>query len=167
MRIGLRNPGKKTIPAVTVTISIAGKEGQTSSLPFGIHDPQPELAQADRPVWVLAEGYPHLASTQKKAGAETSGKKTFDFGSLKPGRSVEGIWKLSAVRPGKFTVLYGVEAGLSGSAKAESSGVKPGGSFVVEVTKKRPNTIVTDSGEVVEIGRSKGSEQGKSKGSAK
>jgi hypothetical protein len=167
MRIGVRNTGKKTVPALIVTISIAGKEGQTSSLPFGIHDPQPELAQADRPVWVLAEGYPQLAGTGKKAGAETSGKKTFDFGSLKPGSSVEGVWKLSAVKPGKFTVLYGVEAGLSGSAKAETAGVKPGGSFVVQVTNQTPNTIVTDSGQVVEIGKGQGSGQGKAKGSGK
>jgi hypothetical protein len=169
LRIGVQNTGDKTVPAVAVSISIAGKEGQTSALPFGIHDPQPELAQADRPVWVLAEGYPQLANTGKKAGAETSGRKTFDFGTLKPGRTVEGVWKLSAVKPGSFTILYGVEAGLSGSARAETSaGVKPGGSFVVQVTKRNPNTVVTDSGEVVEIGKSNGSgKQGKSKGSAK
>ena len=157
MRIGVRNTGEKTVPAVAVTISIAGREGQTSSLPFGIHDPQPELAQADRPVWVVAEGYPHLDGSSKKGGAETSSRKTFDFGSLKPGETVEGVWKLSAVKPGRFTVLYGVDAGLSASARAvTSAGVRPGGSFVVQVTKKTPNTVVTDSGQVVEIGKAKG-----------
>jgi hypothetical protein len=157
MRIGVRNTGEKTVPAVTVTVSIAGKEGQTSSLPFGVRDPQPELAQADRPVWVLAEGYPRVGNSTEKGGAATSGRKTFDFGALKPGRTVEGVWKLSAVKPGRFTVLYGIEAGLSGSSKAETSaGVKPGGSFVVLVAKKTPNTVVTDSGQVVEIGKAKG-----------
>ena len=63
LRIGIRNTGKKTAPATAVTISIAGREGQTSSLPFGVHDPQPELAQHDRPVWVLAEGSPRIAGT--------------------------------------------------------------------------------------------------------
>jgi hypothetical protein len=158
MRIGVRNTGGKTVPAVTVTVSIAGKEGQTSSLPFAIHDPQPELAQADRPVWVLAEGYPHRGSSPKNGGAETSDKKTFDFGPLKPGKTVEGVWKLSAVKAGRYAVLYDIGAGLSSSVKAETStGVKPGGSFVVQITTKTPNTVVTDSGQVVEIGQGKGS----------
>ena len=157
MRIGVGNTGEKTVPAVTITISIAGKEGRTSSLPFGIHDPQPELAQADRPVWVLAEGYPHVGGSKERGGAATSGRKTYDFGSLKPGKTVEGVWKLSAVKPGSFTVLYGVEAGVSGSSKAETSaGVKPGGSFVVKVTQKTPKTVVTNSGQVIEVGKSKG-----------
>jgi hypothetical protein len=158
MNIAVRNTGKKTVPAVTVTVSIAGRKGRTSSLPFAIHDPQPELAQADRPVWVLAEGYPRIDGSAKSGGAETASKKTFDFGPLSPGFTVEGVWKLSAVRPGHFTVLYVVGAGLTSSAKAEtSSGVRPGGSFAVYITKETPNTVVTDSGQVVEIGKAKGS----------
>ena len=58
LKLGVRNTGKKTVPALTVTITIAGKAGQNSSLPFGVHDPQPGLAQADRPVWVLAAELP-------------------------------------------------------------------------------------------------------------
>jgi hypothetical protein len=158
MRIALRNTGEKTVPAATITVSIAGKEGQASMLPFGIHDPQPGLAQPDRPVWVLAEGYPKPAGAMtKRGGATTATRKTFDFGSLGPAESVEGIWKVSAVRPGRYTVLYNVDAGLTGAAKAETAnGVRPGGSFRVKITKRTPETEVTDSGEVVEIGSSKG-----------
>jgi hypothetical protein len=163
MKIAVTNTGDKKVPAATVTISIAGKEGESSTLPFGIRDPQPDLAQPDRPVWVLAEGYPKPAgATTKRGGATTSARKTFDFGSLEPGRSVEGIWKLSAVKAGRYTVLYSVDAGLTGSAKAETdTGVEPGGSFKVLVTKATPNTEVTDSGEVVEIGRDRSKSQGK------
>ncbi|MFI5028357.1 MAG: hypothetical protein ACHQCF_05170 [Solirubrobacterales bacterium] len=154
LRIGIRNTGSKTVPSVAVTISIAGRAGQTSSLPFGIHDPQPELAQPDRPVWVLAEHFPKLAGSEEPGGAETSSPKTFLLGSLKPAATVEGIWKLSAVKAGRYTLLYGVEGGLSGSAKAQTAtGVKPGGSFVVGISEKPPNTIVTDSGQIVEIGK--------------
>ena len=54
-------------------------------------------------------------------------------------------------------MLYGVDAGLGGEAKAETdTGVQPGGSFKVQVTKATPNTEVTDSGEVVEIGKGQG-----------
>jgi hypothetical protein len=150
MQLGVRNTGKKTLPALTVTVSIAGKQGQASSLPFGISDPQTGLAQPDRPVWVLAQGYPRLADSPDPGGATTSNRKTFSFGPLKPGATTEAVWKLSAVKAGKFTVLYKIDAGLSGTAKAETNGVAAGGSFATEISAVPPDTEVTDNGEVVE-----------------
>jgi hypothetical protein len=151
LRLAVRNTGKKALPALTVTLSIAGKQGQTSSLPFGIHDPQTGLAQPDRPVWVLAQTYPRLAGSSEPGGASTSNRKTFSFGPLKPGATTAAIWKLSAVKAGKFTLLYKIDAGLSGTAKARTTGgVAPGGSFATEISAALPDTEVTDSGEVVE-----------------
>jgi hypothetical protein len=150
MELAVRNTGKKALPALTVTVSIAGKEGQTSSLPFGIHDPQAGLAQPDRPVWVLAAGYPKLAGSSEPGGTSTSNRKTFSFGPLKPGATTEAVWKLSAVKAGNFTVLYRIDAGLSGSAKAKANGVAAGGSFATDISAVPPDTEVTDSGEVVE-----------------
>ncbi len=151
LQLSVRNTGKKTVPALTVTFSIAGKQGQTSSLPFGIHDPQPGLAQPDRPVWVLAQTYPRLAGSSDPGGASTSNRKTFSFGALKPGATTEAVWKLSAVKAGRFTLLYNVDAGLSGSAKTRTAGgVAPGGSFATEISAVPPDTEVTDDGEVVE-----------------
>lgn len=151
LRLGFRNTGDRTVPVLAVTISIAGKQGQTSSLPFAIHDPQPGLAQPDRPVWVLAATYPRLAGSPDPAGASTSNPKTFAFGPLKPGRTTAAIWKLSAVKAGHFTLRYSVAAGLGGDAKAKTTGgVAPGGSFATEITTELPDTEVTDSGEVVE-----------------
>lgn len=152
LRLDIRNSGQKTVPALAVTISVAGEEGKNSSLPFGIRDPQSGLAQPDRPVWVLAETYPRLVGSSEPGGASTSNRKTFDFGPLKPGDTTEAIWKLSAVKAGDFTLLYRIDAGLSSSVKAETDGgVAPGGSFVTEITAALPETEVTDSGEVVEI----------------
>jgi hypothetical protein len=149
--LGVRNTSKKTIPALTVSVSIKGKQGQGSTLPFGIHDPQPELAQPDRPVWVLAEHYPKFAGDSTPGGAATSNPKTFDFGALKAGKSADVVWKLSAVKAGKYTLLYSIDAGLSGKAKAETgSGVTPGGSIAVDINPVEYNTEVTGSGEVVE-----------------
>lgn len=165
LRLGIRNDGHNTVPAVTVTISIDGKAGETSSLPFGIHDPQPELAQPDRPVWVLAEGSPQVAGNdnptvaggvKNPGGATTSSPKTFDLGPLKAGKELEATWKLSAVKAGHYTVLYGVGAGLSKETKAKTAGgVSPGGSFVVTIAERSPETTVNDAGEIVEIGQSK------------
>ena len=151
LNLGVRNTGKKTIPALTVSISIKGKEGQGSTLPFAIHDPQPELAQPDRPVWVLAARYPKFAGDSAPGGAETSNQKTFDFGALKAGKSANAVWKLSAVKAGNFTLLYSIDAGLGGKAKAETGGgVAPGGSFAVEISPVEYNTEVNARGEVVE-----------------
>ncbi|HEX3735596.1 MAG TPA: hypothetical protein VHU86_10665 [Solirubrobacterales bacterium] len=154
LRLGVRNSGKKTVPALTVTVSVAGKQGQASSLPFGVRDEQVGIAQPDRPVWVLAQTYPRRAGSEEPGGATTSNRKTFDFGPLKPGRTTAAIWKLSAVKTGRFTLLYNVDAGLSGTAKAETKGgVAPGGSFVTEISAVPPDTEVTDSGEVVEASK--------------
>lgn len=151
MRLGIRNSGKKTLPALIVNVSIGGKEGQTSTLPFTIHDPQPELAQPDRPVWVLAAHYPKFAGSSAPGGAETSNQKTYDFGPLKPGKTANLVWKLSAVKSGHYDLLYTVDAGLGGQVKTKTGGgVKPGGSFSVQISSARLNKEVNDKGEVVE-----------------
>jgi hypothetical protein len=152
MRIDLRNTGKKTVPALTVTMNIEGTEGEGARIPFAVHTTQPGLANGDRPVWVLSARYPRLNGSPTPAGAETSAPKTYSFGPVKPGKAVEAVWKLSAVRPGKYTVAYEVDAGLNGEAKAEtSSGVAPGGSFVADISTALPETEVNGAGEIVEI----------------
>jgi hypothetical protein len=152
LRLGVRNSGEETVPNLTVTISIAGKEGAASALPFGFHDPAPGLAQPDRPVWVLAAGYPKRGDSKDPGGATTSNPRTFAFGPLKPGETSDAVWKLVAVKAGGYTLEYGVGAGLASDIKAKTKGdVAPGGSFVVDVSSEMPDTEVTPSGEVVEI----------------
>jgi len=151
LNLGVRNTGDKTIPALTVNVSIKGKEGEGSTLPFGIRDPQPELAQPDRPVWVLAAHYPKFAGSTASGGAETSNPKTFDFGPLKKGATANTVWKLSAVKAGTYTLVYSVEAGLTDRTKAKTGGgAAPGGSITVKISSAERNTEVNDSGEVVE-----------------
>lgn len=150
LRLGVKNTGDKTLPALTVTISVGGEEGRNSALPFGYRDPSSEIAQPDRPIWALAAGYPKLNGSPERAGAETSSPKTFAFGPLKPGATTEAVWKLSAVRTGDYAIHYGIGGGLGGAAKAEASpGTQAGGSFTTTITEVTPDTVVTDSGEVV------------------
>ncbi|HXV05523.1 MAG TPA: hypothetical protein VFP23_06415 [Solirubrobacterales bacterium] len=161
LRVGVRNSGRRTIPALTVTISIAGREGQASSLPFGIRSPQPGLARPDRPVWVLNAKYPRLAGASISAGAEGSAHKTFDFGPLKPGATTDVVWKLSAVRAGRYTLLFRVGAGLGGKARAVGAGgVAAGGSLTAQVSAVPPELTVSGSGKVVEIQKGKGAGEG-------
>lgn len=150
LRLGIRNSGEERVPALTVTIGIAGKQGEGSTLPFGVRDPQPDLAQPDRPVWVLAATYPRFAGSAEPSGAGTANAKTFDFGPLEPGETKTAVWKLSAVRQGDYTLRYRVGAGLYGKAKARTvNGAEPGGTFVAEISPRLPEVEVTDRGEVV------------------
>jgi hypothetical protein len=101
---------------------------------------------------VLAEHYPKLDGSSEPGGAETTSGKSFNLGELKPGRTSEAVWKLTASRTGRYTVLYRVDVGLTGEASAETEGgVAPGGSFVATISEEVPDTTVTASGEVVEL----------------
>ena len=156
LQLGVRNAGAETIPALSVTLSIAGRQGRDSSLPFGIRDPQPGLTNPNRPVWVLAEHFPKLAGSSEPGGAQTANSKTFAFGPLRPGSSVEPIWKLTAVKAGNYTILYRI----NGVANAQTArDVAAGGSFAVGISSVPPDTIVTNSGEVVEIDKQAGRRQ--------
>jgi hypothetical protein len=152
LKLAVRNTGKHTVPALTVTINVKGKGGEGSAIPFAIHDPQPGLQNADRPVWVLAATYPRLEGSADPGGASTSTSKTYSFGALKSGKSVAAVWKLSAVRPGNYTLVYGIDAGNDGEAKAVTKGgVAPGGTIEAEITTELPETEVNGAGEIVEI----------------
>lgn len=152
LRIGVANSGKKALPALAVTISIAGPQGKNSILPFSIRSPQKGLAIPDRPVWILEDNYPKLAGSEAPAGATTANRKTFDFGALKPGQTTTAVWQVTPVKAGDYTLTYRVDAGLTGKAKAvTSTGNPPEGSFRVNITDVPPRTRVNDKGEVVNI----------------
>lgn len=164
LRLGVENTGRKALPTLAITISIAGKQGENAILPFSIRSRQPGLAIPDRPVWILENNYPRLAGSSQPAGAQTANKKTFDFGELKPGDTTEAAWKVTPVQPGSYTLTYRVDAGLTGNAKAVTGdGGPPSGSFVVEISDVPPQTRVNDQGQVVEI---QGAGSGGGKGGA-
>ena len=168
LTLGVKNTGKKTLPALAVTISIAGKLGKNSVRPFSIRDPQQGLAVPDRPVWILEQDYPKLVGSSSPAGAETANEKTFDFGRLKPGATTSALWRVTPVKPGTYTVLYRVDAGLTGNAKAVTgNGSPPTGSFHVKITDVPPLTRVNGQGQVVEIGSGASAGGGKTKGGGK
>lgn len=153
LRLGVRNIGDKALPALTVSISVGGKEGRGSALPFGYRDPAAGIAQPDRPVWSLAADYPKKNGSAKSAGAETAEAKTFVFGPLKPGARTDAVWKLSAVKAGSYELFYEVGAGLTDETKAKTAnGTDAGGSFAVQISDVPPEVEVKDNGEVVEIG---------------
>ena len=153
LRIGVRNRGQKTMPAMAVTITIGGKKGVESTQPFSIRDPQPGLANPDRPVWILADTYPRIAGVPGPGGAQTSNKKTFDFGALKAGQARVAVWKLGAVKAGAYKLRYRIDAGLNGSQRAVNAdgGGTPIGSFAARIALKPQLTRINSKGEIVPV----------------
>jgi hypothetical protein len=157
LRLGVRNTGSKQVPALAITISL----DKNAVHPFSRHDPQPGLANPDRPVWVLENDYPKLDGEKRSAGAQTANDKTFDFGPLKTGGTVEAVWKVTPVRAGVYTIDYQVDAGLNGKAKAvTANGSPPTGSFVVKISSRPPQTRINDKGEVVVVPQDGGKQGG-------
>jgi hypothetical protein len=163
LRLGISNTGSQQVPALAITISL----DKNAVHPFSTYDPQPGLADPDRPIWVLENDYPKLSGEKRSAGAQTANDKTFDFGTLKPGKTVEAVWKVTPVRAGIYTLDYQVDAGLQGKAKAVTgNGSPPTGSFVVKISSQPPQTRINDKGEVIVVPPG-GGNQGKGKGKGK
>lgn len=149
LTIAVRNSGDETIPGINVDINLPG-EGST--LAFAYADKQPGLAMNQRPVWVLEEGYPKLADTTGPGGATTTNKRTFDFGELKAGDTANMVWRVTAVRPGRYELSYQVSAGLGLDTKAvDQDGETPGGILPVRITDLARLTEINEKGQVVPV----------------
>lgn len=154
--LGLRNSGKKSVPALAITVWTGETKADGS---FNIRLDNPQLANPSRPVWILENKYPKLlgngvtlSNVEKapSAGAETALTDTYSFGPLKPGKSKVIDWRVTPATTGTYTVHYLVAAGLGGQAKAVTTAGGPvKGEFVVTIGSKPPQTCVLPNGEVV------------------
>jgi hypothetical protein len=147
LRLGVENVGNKTVPNLAVTIYT----DKLTEGAFSVRDRQPDLADPNRPVWVLESGYPKLAGHSESAGAITAYTDTWAFGPLRPGEVRQMVWKVTASRGGTHAVNYRVSAGLFKAKAVTADGSRPAGKFVVTVSTKPPTTRVTDSGKVVRV----------------
>ncbi len=149
LEIAVRNAGDETVPAMVVTVDLPRED---STLAFAVRDPQPGLAQPQRPIWVMESGYPKLAGTVGRGGAATANRRTFNFGELPPGETAEMIWRVTAVEPGSYGLTYEIDAGLGADTTAvDSSGGVPRGVLPVRITDRAVLTKVDKNGNVVPL----------------
>ena len=149
MRIDVENSGDEAIPAINITIDLPGRD---STLAFASRSEQPGLASAQRPIWVLEEGFPKLAGTVGRGGAQTSSRRTFQFGTLAPGQTAKTVWRVTAVQPGDFELSWRIEAGLGTGVNAvDRSGRTPTGFFEVMVSDTPRLTEIDDQGRIVPV----------------
>ena len=149
LTLDVRNSGDETIPGMAVTINLPGED---STLAFAYRDQQEGLAQPQRPVWVLEEGYPKLAGTVGRGGAGTSNRRTFNFGAVKAGDTAEMVWRVVAVKPGAHRLTYQVSAGLGGGSKALDASGETAEGVLPSVISARPIvTKIDENGKVVPL----------------
>ncbi len=151
----VENTGDETLPDLAITIYTGDEKADG---PFNIRSEQEGLADPNRPVWILEDGYPKVLAEgvepadlddEPTAGAETAATDTYAFGPVAPGQSVAAVWRVTPVQGGTFTVHYEVAGGIDGKAKAVTADGSPvEGEFVATISTKPPNTRVTDSGKV-------------------
>jgi hypothetical protein len=138
MRISVRNTDDRNLPNLAVTIETKPRRGDAPAA-FAVASDDARLADPDRPVWILDRG---------PAGGTTSYTNTWALGTVLPGQTVNAEWRLTAVRPGDYTVSYRVAPGLNGKAVV-ANGQKPTGSFDVTISDEPVPAWVKDDGEVV------------------
>lgn len=151
--LGVRNTGTETIPELAFTIETDDGEADGS---FSIQVDNEDLADPNRPVWILENKFPRELGTPPPSGlsgglrAQTN---TFGFGPLEPGEERTLVWRLTPVEAGTYTLHYIVEASLHGNARAVTrDGGEVKGEFVVTISDKPPRSRVNDAGEVVTKG---------------
>ena len=131
----VRNTGLTTAPNVAVTIDS-----------FNYAEKFPELADTQRPVWVIQRGPGVIPANPVRSqvvsppgGGQTNYVNTWALGPLAPGTTRLFRWQVVPVKSGLHTVHYRVAAGLAGNAQAvDSSGAPVQGEFKVFVTKAPP-----------------------------
>jgi hypothetical protein len=130
--VEVRNTGEHSVPNVAVTINPG----------FSSRDDRQDLADPNRPIWIIDRG---------PQGGTTAYTDTWALGSLGPGKTARFVWHVTAVRTGSYDVHYRVAAGLNGKAKAAGpGGNSPEGVINVNVSGKPAQaTVDPATGEVV------------------
>jgi len=139
MRLAVRNTDDRELPNLAVTIDTEGADGGGPAGAFAIASADSRLADRSRPVWIVDRG---------PVGGEAAATNTWAVGPMFPGQTRELEWRLTAVRPGTYTVNCRVSPGLFGRA-VPANGQNTTGSFRVEISDEPVPARVNAQGEVV------------------
>jgi hypothetical protein len=139
MRLRVRNTDDRAIPNLAVTVETEPQSSGAAPAAFGLESTDARLADSERPVWIV---------DREPTGGESAYTNTWAFGAMRPGETRDLVWRVTAVRPGTYTVNFRVSPGLNGKARV-ASGQKPTGSFRVTISDEPVPARVNAKGEVV------------------
>jgi hypothetical protein len=139
MRIEVRNTDDRELPNLAVTVETEPPRGGEAGVAFAQASDDPRLADADRPVWIVDRG---------PERGESAYTNTWAVGPVFPGQTQALEWRLTAVKPGDYTVNYRVSPGLHGKA-VPAEGQRTTGSFRVTISDEPVPARVNESGDVV------------------
>jgi hypothetical protein len=137
LKLRVRNADRSTLHNVAVTVETRAPNGLAAAA-FGQRSADAELADSNRPIWVLDDG---------PAGGEVANVNTWSAGTLRAGEARELTWRLVASRPGRYTVGYRVAPGLTGRGRA--AGGRASGTFDVTIADTPVPARVGDDGQVL------------------
>ena len=140
MRIAVRNTDDRNLPNLAVTIATEVPGGGDPAAAFATSAHRPPAGRP-RPAGVDRRPRPRRAATPRP-------RNTWAVGPLFPGQTREIEWRLTAVRPGNYTVNYTVSPGLNGKA-VPANGQNTTGSFRVRISDEPVPARVNAKGEVV------------------
>ena len=139
MRLEVRNTDDRELPNLAVTVETdPGARGDAPTA-FGQASGDTRLADANRPVWIV---------DRNPEGGESAYTNTWALGRMFPGETKEIEWRLTAVRPGDYTIKYRIAPGLNGKA-VPANGQRTTGSFDVTISDEPVPARVNGKGEVV------------------
>jgi hypothetical protein len=137
LRLKVHNADQKTLRNVAVTVATK-PSGVNSPAAFGQRSVGSELADSERPIWILDEG---------PVGGDTAYDNTWLAGTLLPGQTRELEWKLVATKAGRYSIGYRVSPGLTGKAKAAQG--RTSGTFEVTIDDGPVPARVGGNGRVI------------------
>jgi hypothetical protein len=137
LRLEVENTGDRAVPNLAVVVETAADDGAAAPA-FAQDVGDPTLADGDRPVWILDEG---------PRGGESAYSNTWAVGPLGEGRSRTVEWKLTAIKPGSYTVAWRLAPSLEGDVSLADGRTE--GEFAVTISDRPVPARVNDDGEVV------------------
>jgi hypothetical protein len=138
LRLEVENAGDRSVPNLAVTVETEPGQAGQAPVAFGQSTDDPTLAATARPVWIVDEG---------PAGGDTAYANTWAVGPLGAGQSRTVEWKVTAAKPGAYTLGWRVAPALEGDVSLGDG--RTDGEFDVTISDEPVPARVNDDGEVV------------------
>ena len=145
MRLRVRNTDDRDLPNLAVTVETEPAAKGQAPTAFGQASTDSRLADPNRPVWII---------DREPQNGQSAYTNTWALGPMSPGETKDVVWRLTAVRPGTYTINYRIAPGLNGKAVA-ANGQKVSGSFDVTISDQPVPARVNGKGQVVRDGSSR------------